>query len=114
MTLNDTPERMPITAKQALEQWNSGAPVPAFQAEGDPDRQQQIWAAAFEMIGGDYSLTQDLAELQRLVPGATDLSAREFHTAHSIAYVSMKVGWSKMISQHVTRDTVPMWVQKAE
>lgn len=103
---------MPITAKQALEQWNSGSPVPAFQVEGDPERQQEIYAVAFELVGGDYSLTQDLAELRRLVPGAAELDEREFHTAHSIAYVAMKAGWSKMVSQHVGRDTPAMVVSK--
>jgi len=105
---------MPITAKQAVEQWNAGNPVPVFQAEGDPERQQAIWAVAFEMIGGDYALTQDFSELRRLVPGAAELSEREFHTAHSIAYVSMKIGWSRMVSQHVGRDTPPMMLQKAK
>lgn len=109
---NEAAAVMPITAKQALEQWNAGKPVPAFQAEGDLDRQQEIYTVAFEMIGGEYSLTQELPELQRLVPGGADLSEREFHTAHSIAYVAMKNGWSRMVSQHVTRDTPPMVVQK--
>jgi hypothetical protein len=103
---------MPITAKQALEQWNAGKVVPAFQVEGDPERQQEIWGAAFEMIGGDYSLTQDLAELRRVVP-AGDLTDREFETAHSIAYVAMKVGWSKMVSQHVHKDSPPMVIKKS-
>jgi len=103
---------MPITAKQALEQWNAGKGIPAFQVEGDPERQQEIYAVAFAMIGGDYSLTQDLAELRRVVP-AGDLTDREFEAAHSIAYVAMKVGWSKMVSQHVHKDSPAMVISKA-
>jgi hypothetical protein len=102
---------MPITAKQALEQWNAGKDVPAFQVEGNPERQREIFAVAFDMIGGDYSLTQDLAELRRVVP-AGDLTDREFETAHSIAYVAMKVGWSKMVSQHIHRDSPAITISK--
>lgn len=102
---------MPVTAKQALEQWNAGKGVPAFQVEGDPERQREIYIVAFSMIGGDYSLTQDLAELRRLVPTG-DLTDREFETAHSIAYVAMKVGWSKMVSQHTHKDSPAIVVSK--
>ncbi len=104
---------MPITARQALEQWNAGKDVPAFQAEGDPERQQQIYAAAFAMIGGGFSLTQDLAELILLVPGAEKLSEREFHTAHSIAYVAMKVGWARMVGEHIHPQSPAMTIKKA-
>jgi len=96
---------MPLTAKQALEQWNAGKEVPAFQVEGDPERQNEVYAAAFEMIAGEYSLTQDLKELRRVVPGAQKLTDREFETAHSIAYVAMKVGWAKMVNDHTYNDS---------
>jgi len=94
---------MPITAKQALEQWNAGKEVPAFQVEAGPERQNEVYAVAFEMIGGDFSLTQDLKELRRIVP-AKGLSDREFEVAHSIAYVAMKVGWAKMVNDHTYND----------
>ena len=113
---------MPLTAKQALEQWKSGKPLPAFQIEGDPDRQEHIYAAAFAMIAGQeegepYDLTANLKDLQQaILAGAIrfELTEREFHTAHSIAFVAMKVGWAKMVSQHVHRDSPAITIQKPE
>jgi hypothetical protein len=102
---------MPITAKQALEQWKAGKEIRGFQVEGDPERQREIYAVAFELIGGDYSLTQDLEELRRVVPHG-DLTDREFETAHSIAYVAMKVGWAKMVSQHAHKDNPVITISK--
>lgn len=103
---------MPITAKQALDFWNDGKEIPAFQVEGAPENQNEIYGVAFELIEGDFSLTQPLEELRRLVKGADALSEREFEAAHSIAYVSMKVGWAKMVSQHVHRDSPAITVKK--
>jgi hypothetical protein len=103
---------MPLTAKQALEQWEAGKEVPAFQVEANAERQMIVWGVAFTMIAGQFSLTQDLAELRRLVAGADMLSDREFEVAHSIAYVSMKIGWAKMISQHVHRDSPAIVIKK--
>lgn len=101
-----------ITAKQALEFWNDGKELQAFQVEGDPERQMHIYDVAFTLIEGDFSLTQELAELRRLVPDPHELSDREFEVAHSIAYVSMKIGWAKMVSQHVHRDSPAIVIKK--
>jgi hypothetical protein len=103
---------MPITAKQAAELWRDGNSIQAFQVEGDPERQHIIYGVAFGMIEGDFILTESLADLRRVVPGAAELDDREFETAHSIAYVSMKIGWAKMVSQHVHRDSPAITIKK--
>jgi CRISPR/Cas system-associated endonuclease Cas3-HD len=88
-------QTMPLTAKAALELWDAGKSVPAFQVETTPERQTEVWAAAFELIrqGDKYDLAGD------------DLSDREKDVARSIAHVAKQSGWAKMINQHVHRDS---------
>lgn len=96
----------PITAREALEAWDSGQSVQAFQIEGSPERQNQIYAAAFEMIRGWHSL--DRAGIQTKF----ELSGRELDVAHSIAHVAQESGWAKMVSQHIHRDSPAILVVK--
>jgi len=91
---------MPLTAKDALALWDSGEPVPAFQVETAPERQTEVYAAAFELIrdGETYDLS--------------GLSEREQGVARSLAHVSKESGWAKMVSQHVHRDSPAITVKK--
>ena len=93
---------MPVTAKDALALWDSGEAVPAFQVETAPERQTEVYAAAFELIrqGEQYDLAGD------------DLSDREKDVVRSIAHVAQESGWAKMVSQHVHRDSPAISVRK--
>lgn len=93
---------MPLTARDALALWDAGEPVPAFQVETLPERQQVVYAAAFEMIRKG-----ELAEVG-------DLSERENDVARSIAHVAKESGWAKMVSQHIHRDSPAITVRKPE
>jgi len=95
-------ETMPVTAKEALALWDKGKPVPAFQVETAPERQSEVYAAAFEMIRAG-----DIHDLD-----ATDLSDREKDVARSIAHVAKESGWARMVSQHVHRDSPEITVRK--
>lgn len=97
------------TAKNALDAWDAGAEVPAFQVEAKPERQTMVYAAAFELIRNyaDLGTNRDLPELD-------GLSEREKTVAHSIAYVAMQNGWNKMVSQQVHRDSPAMTIRKPE
>lgn len=96
----------PITALEALEAWDAGQSLQAFQVEGHPERQSRIYAAAFEMIRGGASL--DRAAIQ----AEFGLSGRELDVAHSIAHVAQESGWAKMVSQHIHRDSPAILVVK--
>ena len=97
------------TAKNALDAWDAGEEVPAFQVEAKPERQTMVYAAAFELIRNykDLGTNLDLPELD-------GLSQREKMTAHSIAYVAMQNGWAKMVTQHVTFASPAMTIRKPE
>lgn len=110
-------ENMPLTAADALKLWDSGEAVPAFQVEAKPERQTEIYAVAFALLRrGDFpasveSLPEpELIELLREL--GADLSVREFHVAHSIAFAARQHGWAKMVSSHVHRDAPAITVTK--
>jgi len=94
-------ETMPLTAKDALALWDAGEAVPGFQVETAPERQTEVYAAAFELIrsGDKYDL------------GSDDLSDREKDVARSIAHVAQESGWAKMVSQHIYRDSPAITVR---
>jgi hypothetical protein len=91
---------MPLTAKDALALWDAGEAVPAFQVETTPERQTQVYEAAFGLIaqGDVYDLSA--------------LSEREQDVARSIAHVAKESGWAKMVSQHIHRDSPAITVRK--
>jgi hypothetical protein len=95
-------ENMPLTAKDALALWDSGKAVPAFQVETAPERQTEVYAAAFEIIRSNNE-----AYLH-----GRDLSEREQDVARSIAHVAKESGWAKMVSQHIHRDSPAITVRK--
>lgn len=84
---------MPITAKEALELWDSGVDIPAFAVESEGALQDAIYAMAFEMLR---------AELGEKGQGVGYiLKPREFDAAKSIAHVAKLKGWAAMVQQHV-------------
>jgi hypothetical protein len=94
---------MPLTAKDALALWDAGEAVPAFQVETTPERQTQVYEAAFGLIakGEKYDLGS-----------RDDLSDREKDVARSIAHVAKESGWAKMVSQHIHRDSPAITIRK--
>lgn len=100
---------MPLTAQDALERWDEGAAVPAFQIEAKPERQAEVYAAAFELIRA-HGNPEQLAKLAER--GFPNLSEREYDVARSIAQVALHSGWAKMVSQHVHRDSPAITVTK--
>jgi hypothetical protein len=99
----------PLTAREALEAWDAGQSVQAFQVEGSPERQNKLYAVAFEIIrrGGVGSDAEKLA-----LQDEFELSGRELDVAHSIAHVAQESGWAKMVSQHIHRDSPAILVVK--
>lgn len=99
----------PITAREALEAWDAGIPVHAFQVEGSPERQTKIYTVAFVIIrrGGVGGDAEKLA-----LQDEFELSSRELDVAHSIAHVAQESGWAKMVSQHIHRDSPAILVVK--
>jgi hypothetical protein len=95
-------QTMPLTAKDALKLWDAGEAVPGFQVETTPERQTEVYAAAFEMIRRGESYGRE----------GTDLSEREWDVAHSIAHVAESSGWAKMVSQHIHRDSPAISITK--
>jgi hypothetical protein len=106
---------MPLTARDALALWDSGGAVPAFQVEAAPERQSEVYAAAFEIIRATIAAVaaDDSDTLEKLATGAIgELSERESDVARSIAAVAQQNGWAKMVSQHVHRDSPAIAVTK--
>lgn len=93
---------MPTTARDALALWDAGESLQAFQVETTPDRQTQVYAAAFELIRRKEQFNLE----------TTDLSDREKDVARSIALVSGDSGWAKMVSQHIHRDSPAITISK--
>ncbi len=105
---------MPLTAKDALALWDAGEAVPGFQVETSPERQMQLYMMAFEMIriaevvDGEPKIGLPMP----MSPIWGEITMREHDVAHSIAYVALKSGWAKMVSQHIHRDSPAVTVKK--
>ncbi len=83
---------LPRDAKEALELWDKGETIAAFEVETQRCTQQEIYAVAFEMIRGGRMVRVagvDQPEIQR---ARGDLP---------IAYVAMLKGWAAMVAQHL-------------
>jgi hypothetical protein len=105
-------ENMPLTAKDALALWDSGKPVPAFQVETAPERQTEVYAAAFELIRDGLTTPADEFWARLDTDSEHSLSFRERDVALSIGTVALQSGWAKMVSQHIHRDSPAITVRK--
>lgn len=101
----------PKTAAEALKLWDDGADVPAFRVESQDATQQQIYAAAFEMIRASVAPTDASPNLIHTT--ARKLTQREVHVAKSIAQIALKFGWRAMLQQHIGEQIPAITVQKA-
>jgi hypothetical protein len=91
-----------ITAADALAAWDAGKEVPAFEVECEFDRQITVYAAAFDILRDERGLDSfDTAHPQDHHESFSGLTDREAAVAHSIAYVATKIGWQRMVNEHI-------------
>ena len=95
---------LPFTAKDALALWDEGKPLRAFRVASEGSTQDQIYAAAFEMIREG-----ELAGSARDFEGLTVLEAQ---SAHSIAFVANRNGWANMVQSHVHANSPEITIKK--
>lgn len=99
-----------VTAKDALQLWDDGQPVAAFQVETTPDRQAHVYGAAFELLRG--MVGGEMPDWDCLEATHGDLSPREREVAKSIAVVANKMGWAKMVAQHIHSHSPATFITK--
>jgi len=95
---------LPFSVKDALALWDEGKPLRAFRVNTEKATQEQIYAAAFEMIREG-----DLPGSARDYEGLTILEAQ---SAHSIAFVALKQGWAQMVLGHVHANSPEITIKK--
>jgi hypothetical protein len=95
---------LPFSVKDALAIWDEGKPLQAFRVNADTATQDQIYAAAFEMIRSG-----DLAGSARDYEG---LTVKEAQSAHSIAFVALRDGWARMVHGHIHSNSPAITVKK--
>ena len=95
---------LPLTAAAAADAWFRGATLRAFRVNADTATQNQIYAAAFEMIRDG-----DLPGSARDFDGLTILEAQ---SAHSIAFVALREGWAAMVLSHIHANSPEITVKK--
>ncbi len=100
-----TDAALPRDAAEALELWDKGEPIAAFEVESEGSTQQEIYAAAFYMIrNGNVAMVEGVRtpQVQRARGDLrTKLTKRELDVAHSIAHVALLKGWAPMVAQHL-------------
>lgn len=92
---------MPHTWEKALEMWDAGDPVPAFQVESEGASQELLWGEAFHCLAAETTLT-----------GRVGLTAREIDVVNSIVHVAKLVSWPQMISSHVGAKSPALMIRK--
>jgi hypothetical protein len=92
---------MPYSAEDALALWDSGGDVPAFRVESEGASQDDIYAAAFDMLRGAI-----------LAAPVTTLTQRERDAALSIAHVANLKGWAVMVQTHIHPNSPAITVRK--
>jgi hypothetical protein len=93
---------MPHTWQKALEMWDAGEPVPAFQVESEGATQEQLWGAAFESLRrAEIHLMKHFTE-------------READVVDSIVQVAKLMSWPQMISRHVHASSPSLMIKKPD
>lgn len=91
--------KMPNTWQEALEMWDAGEPVPAFQVESEGSTQEQLWGLAFDLLR-DSSGTID------------GITHREADVVESIVVVAKVTPWARLVSLHVHTNSPALMVRK--
>jgi hypothetical protein len=97
----------PNTAKEALALWDEGKTLRAFRVNSEGSSQEEIYAAAFDMIR-DTNVAPSAAKL----PDHKTLNKIEHESAHSIAFVAMRQGWSSMVQAHIHPNSPEITIRK--
>jgi len=97
---------IPRTAAAALELWDAGIPVPAFQVESEGASQEEIYGFAFDLLRHNTDKTVGDAP--------ATLSDRERAIAYSIASVARSKGWAMMLKQHIGPGIPALTIQKGQ
>ena len=90
---------LPRTAEEAVELWDKGEPLAAFEVESEGAHQQEIYAHAIELLRRGRIV--DRAPVFPIIAPPADFTKREKDTAQSIAYVALLKGWAAMVAQHL-------------
>lgn len=95
---------LPQTVTDALAAWDAGSTLRAFRVNTEGAPQEEIYAAAFEMIREG-----DLPGSARDYEG---LTIAEAQSAHSIAFVALRNGWANMVLGHIHPNSPEITIQK--
>jgi hypothetical protein len=101
--MSDETGALPRDAKEALELWDKGEAIAAFEVETDGVRPQvELYAYAFELIRkAKFPVGAKGPELG-YVQAPASFSKRDVDVARSIAYVAMLKGWAAMVALHLS------------
>lgn len=98
---------MPTTAIEALDAWDKGEVLRAFRVSTDGATQDEIYAAAFEMIRRG-----DIAPAFAELPAHDKLTTAEHSSAHSLAFVAVRRGWAAMVQDHIHSSSPEILIKK--
>jgi hypothetical protein len=96
--------KMPHTWQKAMEMWDAGDPVPAFQVESTGATQEALWGAAFDRLRDQANVDSDLKQF----------SVRELAVIDSIVQVAKMVSWPQMINSHVHAQSPSLVIRNPE
>jgi hypothetical protein len=109
ITVPDETAVLPNTATEALAAWDEGKMLRAVRVTTDGATQNEIYAAAFDMIRAG-----NVVASARELPEHKTLTLREHQSAHSIAFVAMREGFSVMVNGHISAKSPEISVRKPE
>jgi hypothetical protein len=98
-----TASTMPHTWQKAMEMWDAGEHLPAFQVESTGASQEALWGAAFDRLR-DPAVESNLKQF----------SVRELAVIDSIVQVAKMVSWPQMISSHVDARSPSLMIRNPE
>jgi hypothetical protein len=114
---SETPA-MPHTWQKALEMWDAGEMVPAFQVESEGATQEQLWGAAFNVLRSGWNRTGPLTHpvdqewMEAVGSDGAKFTDREHDVVDSIVYGTSALSWPQMISRHVHGSSPALTIRK--
>ena len=97
----------PTTAIEAMDVWDKGETLRAFRVTSEKATQEEIYAAAFEMIRSGK-----VAPAFGGLPKHDKLTQVEHASAHSIAFVAVRQGWAAMVQGHIHGNSPEILIKK--
>ena len=111
---------MPHTWQKALEMWDAGEAVPAFQVESEGATQEQLWGAAFNVLRsgwnrpGPLNHPVDQEWMDAVGPDGAKFTDREHDVVDSIVYGTSALSWPQMISSHIHASSPALAIRNPE